>query len=287
MDNILFSLLKWAVDNFIINIILQPLFDSVADIAIDGTVFSALHVDEIFTIMRTVGFAILTLVVLWQALKSMFGFTGLEVDEPSKLIFKTIIMGVALGYSKDILMWGTELSTNIIGLFSGTGVSLSSGVKINFVGGLVIEEFIKIYLGFKLIGILIRMIERTVLNGFLIIGAPLAFAAGVSQPTKGFFQGFIKVYVGNLVVMVLQNLGVQILFAFILDAENGLGSGIVHSFVAIAIIKVIGKLEDIVRDMSIGVGVGRDMGSALQTIQSAAYSGPMVVNAAKSIFKGG
>jgi hypothetical protein len=130
------------------------------------------------------------------------------------------------------------------------------------------------------------LIERTVLNAFLIIGAPLAFATGVSQPTRGFLQGFIKVYVGNLVVMILQNLGVSILLQLIIDPINSIENNMILLFVALAAVKVLAKLEDIVRDMSIGVGVGRDMGSAMQSVQSVAYGGSMVVNTVKSV-KGG
>lgn len=195
-------------------------------------------------------------------------------------------------------MYGINLSNDIISYvlrngyggasfgWSWSGIISIPGNPIVY-GGLdnVISTLVNIVVLFKLVGLYLRLIERIVLSGFLVIGSPLAFAAGVAQPTKGFFQGFIKVYVGNLVIMVLQNLGVAILLTYITQPPiQGIGT-ILSAFIALAITKVIAKLEDIVRDMSVGVGVGRDMGGALQNVQGMAYSGGMIINTVKS-FKG-
>jgi len=298
MGGILNELLSWLLKTLVYDMILMPLFENLNDMVSNDTIFNALNVDMFFEAMRSIGLALFALIISWQALKSMFGFAGLEVEDPAKLIFKSIIMGVALGWSKDIMMFGINLSNGIVSLllgdvyegsgafsFSGGGMSdsfLGLSIRNDTILEMLLGFIINLIIIFKVVGIYIRMIERIVLNGFLIIGAPLAFAAGVSQPTKGFFQGFIKVYIGNQILIVLQNLGIVILMTFMSQFSPVEGSSLLNAFIALAIVKVIAKLEDIVRDMSIGVGVGRDMGSAIQQVQSVVHGGTMVVNTIKS-----
>ena len=295
MGGILNEILTWLIQRFFFELILIPIFNELNSLSAD-TIFNALSVVRIHSVMRSVGFAIFTLVVLWQGLKSIFGFAGVEAEEPAKLIFKTLIFGFALGYSKDILMFGINISNDIItyvlnNTYSSAGSNPFSNILSNpfiFITNTnnIIYSIANIIVMFKLVGIYLRLVERVVLNGFLVMGAPLAFAAGASQPTKGFSQGFIKVYIGNLVLMILQNLGVMILLTYLIQPTPvGIGK-ILAAFIALAIAKVITKLEDIVRDMSIGVGVGRDMGGALQSVQGMAYSGSMVMGGIKSL-KGG
>ena len=244
MEAILGTIIKWFIEHLIFGQILKPLFSNINTAAVDGTVYGAMYVENIFPAVRSVGFGVLVLVASWQALKSIFAFTGVEADEPAKIMFRTLIMGFCLGYSKEILMFGTNAATEISSILLksvgyadvgwGNASSWGREIFLSVTGLDIINSLLLIIVSVKMIGILLRLVERTVLNAFLIIGAPLAFAAGVAQPTKGFLQGFIKVYTGNLILMILQNLGVTILIQFIIDID-GMGSSFISYFIAFAI----------------------------------------------------
>jgi hypothetical protein len=165
MFKILEPILSWLLDYFLIEVILQPLFLGISESAIDGTIYSALRVDVIYPVMRSVGFAILILIVMWQAFKSMFSIAGVEADDPARIIFKALVMGFALGFSMEILMWGTELAVGIIELifgsmgasaidwsFEGVLKSYTTRVVLNMTGVSILNKIVKIYVIFKVLG---------------------------------------------------------------------------------------------------------------------------------------
>lgn len=280
----------------------MPLFGSLNDQMASNKIYETLYVDTFHSAILSISTALFILVTGWQLLKSMFGFAGVETEEPQKIAVKAFFMAFAMYWSKDILMFGVEITTSIsVGIMNQLGVSSSdiSGIAdklsqmsafdvVEDIGNTVnlgtltglISFVLLIYLVFKILGIYIRMIERVVLSAFLIICAPLAFATGAAAPTKGFLTGFIKVYVGNLVIQILQYVGMSILLLTFPSMD------IFNIFVMLAIAKVIAKLEDIVRDMSVGVGIGRDMGGGvLQKVQSITYAGGSITGAIRH-FKG-
>lgn len=58
----------------------------------------------------------------------------------------------------------------------------------------------------------------------------------------------------------------------------------IYGFVIIiAMIKILDKLEDIMRNVAVHVGVSRDMGSAMRNLTTAAQSTKLVVNTIRNI----
>jgi len=142
-----------------------------------------------------------------------------------------------------------------------------------------------IYLAYKFIKLAFRFGERLMLTALLIMSSPLAFASGTSQVTKGFLQGWVKLFADNLLVQILQ---IAIVIAMIIYRATDKDLVSIFSFViTVSMIKILEKLGDIVRDASINVGIGRDISSAIQKVQSAIYTTTQttqVINAAKMIF---
>jgi hypothetical protein len=126
------------------------------------------------------------------------------------------------------------------------------------------------------------------LTAVLIMASPMAFASGTSQVTKGFLQGWVKLFAGNLLVQLMQ---IAIVIAMVIYRATDQNLVSIFSFViTVSMIKVLEKLEDIVRDASVNVGIGRDVSSAVQKVQSAIYATTQttqVINAAKMIFSKG
>ena len=180
-----------------------PFIDAVENTFMSTDAISNLQfVDILYDNMRAVGLALLIIITTWQAFKAMFPWMGFEADEPVKIALKSFIFGFLLLFSKDILMIGVEYTGRFARIILDS--MLSNNYDVNFVrqlgNGLLsagtlfaLDIIIGIYVFFKAIGLFIRMFERLILSAMLIIFSPLAFACGVSHPTKGFFTGFIKV----------------------------------------------------------------------------------------------
>lgn len=295
--------------NFAINILdsifqkcIQAFFDPIKDLfglftatpeVMDGFTF----IQILYRRLQVIAAALLILIVIWQSFKSMFAFLGFECEEPWRIGGRAIVFGFLLYYSKDAVylllgifknlvdyLWGAygmtapsidQFKTLIINLlFPQMGLTLFSWSAIIF-----------IYMAYKFIKLAFRFGERLMLAALLIMVSPLAFASGTSQVTKGFLQGWVKLFAGNLIVQLLQ-IAIVIAMVIYRAADKDLIS--IFSFVIIvSMIKVLEKLEDIVRDASMNVGIGRDVSSAVQKVQSAIYATTQttqVINAAKMIF---
>jgi hypothetical protein len=272
--------------------ILEPFITAIQDILISPEAINKLlYVDALYNSVRTIAIALLILITSWQSFKSMFAWAGFEAEEPIRIAIRSLVMGFIIWYAKDVLMVGVNFASESIGIVLNSVGYADYNVNVLKVlmdlpmqfGLLSITAILSIYVIFKSVGLFFKMFERLIFNSFLIICSPLAFACGVAQPTKGFLTGFIRVYVGNLVIQLLQMICLAALGIYWANAvSNG---GFVHWIVAIGIIKIVGKLEDIVRDMSISVGVGRDMNGALSKLQSTVHVSQSVVGLAKAFVK--
>jgi len=258
-------------------------------------------IDILYGRLQVIAVAILMLIVMWQSFKTMFAFLGFECEEPWRIGGRSIVFCFFIAYSKDVVyivlglfknmadyLWGAygmaspsadQFKTMIVGLISpetGLGITLSLFSW---------NAIIFIYLAYKFIKLAFRFGERLMLTAVLIMASPLAFASGASQVTKGFLQGWVKLFTGNLLVQLMQ---IAVVIAMIIYRATDPYLVNIFSFViTVSMIKVLEKLEDIVRDASINVGIGRDVSSAIQKVQGAIYATTQttqVVNAAKMFF---
>lgn len=281
---------------------IQSFFNPIKDLfglftATPEVMNSFTFIEILYTRLQVIAAALLTLIVIWQSFKAMFAFLGFECDEPWRIGGRAIVFGFLIIYSKDTVylilgifknfidyLWGAygmtapsvdQFKTLIFGLlFPQIGLTLFSWNAIIF-----------IYLAYKFIKLAFRFGERLMLTALLIMSSPLAFASGASQTTKGFLQGWVKLFTGNLLVQLLQ---ITIVIAMILYRATDKNLVSLFSFViTVSMIRILEKLEDIVRDASISIGIGRDVSSAMQKIQSVIYASTQttqVINAAKMIF---
>ena len=293
------SILQNTFDSMVVNFVtnaLTPFLESISDMFVSPqAIANLIFVDKIFESMRVCGMAMLMLIVMWQSLKAMFVVAGVEADEPIKIAMKAIIFGFMIWFAKDVLLFGVELANSFIKmvltapLVGGYELDINVGtIILAFVKGItgifLIEGLLYIYIVFKCIGLLFKLFERYVLCGLMIAASPLAFATGVAEPTKGFLTGFIRLFVGNLIVQLLQFTCLVAIFIIQISIHASLGS-IVKLLIIIGIIKICGKLEDIIKDMSISVGIGRNMGSILHSASTTLHLSQNVMNMAKGFVK--
>ena len=278
----------------IFDFIISPFIDAVEDTFMSTDAINNLQfVDVLYNSMRAVGLALLIIITTWQAFKAMFAWMGFEADEPIKIALKSFIFGFLLLFSKDIMMIGVEYTGKFAKIILES--MMENNYDVNFIrllgNGLVsagtlfaLDIIIGLYVFFKSIGLFIRMFERLVLSAMLIIFSPVAFACGVSQPTKGFFTGFVKVFVGNLVTQLVQTACIAALSITWISRGYGGTGNIAYYFITIAILKISGKIEDVVREMAISAGIGRDAGGALRNVSTVIHTSKTVMDFSK-VFK--
>ena len=155
-------------------------------------------------------------------------------------------------------------------------------------GGPILNAVIWIYLLIKMIFLGFKFAERLFLNMFYIMISPLAFACGVSKATRDYLKGWFKSFLGNMIVQSLQYLCfLLIIYIFNTDnflwfvkddfvrgifgdyfiaSEHGGGGALMTSYtlgraflvkagLVYALVKTTDKMEDILKEMGVGVGV--------------------------------
>lgn len=265
--------------------LVEPLFSIIGLIALSHDTLAKLpYVDTLFEIVQGIGVGTLILVTSWQVLKSMFMGLGIEAEEPQKVAVKAFIGMFLIFYIKDILIYFVGVGSGAINMIldvSNTNLKQLGMVEIvtNVKSRGFIYVIILIYLIFKFVGLLFRMFERLVMCSFLIISSPLAVAAMVSKTTEGFWQRFSKLFAGNIIIPIVQSLCFAAVIVTLNQFKNvwtgGMGVDIFYMMLSCAIVNVANKLEDIVRDISMSVVIGRDMGGALNKVQSVMHTASM------------
>lgn len=274
-----------------VNNVFDSMATNITDMFISSNAISNLFfVDRIYATMRVIGIAVLILVASWQTFKAFFAWAGFEADEPLKIAVRTIVMGLLIWYGKDLMYYLVDITSQFVHMALMTVMSGNAQTDLNAVfiglignvglgGGLM--GILSFYIFIKAIGLFLKMFERMILCALLVVASPLAFAAGASQPTKGFLTGFIRVFTGSLLTQFMQMVCLTAVVLLYMGTDL-FDPGLMTFFYTYGIFKICGKLEEIIRDMSINVGVGRDMGNALNKMQSTFMTG----SSAMSVIKG-
>jgi hypothetical protein len=284
---------------------IQAFFAPIKDLfgmftATPAVIDSFTFIQILYERLQVIGAALLILIVIWQSFKAMFAFLGFECEEPWRIGGRAIVFCFFIAYSKEIIYVALGIFEKLVNyLWGAYGIVAPNSEQFKtLITSLLLPQvgitlfswsaIIFIYLAYKFIKLAFRFGERLMLTALLIMAAPLAFASGASQVTKGFLQGWLKLFVGNLIVQILQ---ITIIIAMIIYRATDKDLVSIFSFViTVSMIKILEKLEDIVRDASMNVGIGRDISSGMQKVQSAIYATTQttqVVNAAKMIFTKG
>ena len=282
------QIIKDAIDGlgrFILNGVIEPGLKAMLE-----SVTSSAHIADfefflpMYMAVRVIAIALLTGITAWNLLKSYFSFTGIDADDPLQFGLQYFATLFVIWYSKEILLFAVSLNESFIAVITDAAYSATfsdaqgslmlvpvlTGIFAFFTtGGLAVSLFSwliipVVYLLYKLIRLLIRMFFRLVLLTFLIICAPLALAAGVSKATRSMQVGFIRTFVGSLVVQLVQTI---CLMAIEIYAVHDLST--IASLMSLAgIIHVLDRVEELVREMTLGIGFGGHEGGMLQSYGS-------------------
>lgn len=270
-----------------------PLFELLQLISISPeTIGKTPFVDPMFSIIQPMGLALLLLTSVWAGFRSMTPHLGTQTEEPQIVMIRIFISGFLMLTIKDILLLSVRITNDLITFaFSNANIVFNGGhwqgAILHMLTGTqnILYTLLGLIIFFNIIMLVFKMYKRNALCMLLIVVSPLAVCTIPLKTLEGFWQGFMKLFIGNLVIQVVQIICVMSTVAclnkvgtfsagsFVLAeaAEKG-GQNIFLIMIIIAILSVTNMLEDIIRDMSISVGIGRDMNSAFNRIQSGLYT---------------
>lgn len=290
LTNVLFDAIIGLIQKFLLMIMTQC-FDIFINVQPGAETITDFPFYESMTILiKSLAMSLLFLITVFEAFKSYFVEFGMKGQEPIKIVGKVVLASFLISYINELLLQGISVTTQVITAISGLQTSetvkaedfaakfIDTGTR--GVTNFLINIFIAVLI-FYMIKLVIKMYVRIVMMSLIITFAPLSCACIPSENLFGFFDGLKKLYIGNLIIQILQTSCIIISKALILSAVAGNANDKFYNVaMVIAVLMITDRLEEIVRDMSISVGLNRDMGGGLQKLGSTAYS----INMIKSVF---
>lgn len=212
-----------------------------------------------------IGVGLWFLILIWKVLGSMFAWMEIEVEAPTTLLMRSLFFIFFVVYSKDILMMGITYSASLGSLLLD---AITDKDSFSLIIGTVLDSAVAglhnplswipiAYVIYKCLWLTFRVFKRMILCSILVIVGPAAFACGVSKSTAGYLSGYLRVFVGNLLTQFI-HMAIMVMLAIYWQAYGG--SAFVefyHFAVIVVIIQLAESLEDIIRDASASVGLGR------------------------------
>lgn len=265
----------------------EPFFKVLQVVALSPETLMAMpFIDPMHEACQKMGVALIILLVSWHTFKIYFMGAGFETEDPMKVAVKTCIATFMCFYIKELLIETVSITNNFIALVSEAGdTAIGEDGLVALVLDLILEPSSGLYLilGIIMAGttivLLFKMFVRLALCAIMIVASPLAVATMVAKASEGFMQGFVKLFAGNLAIQILQTICFRACLITMTSGFDGNEIGDTFAvFLTIALMSVMNKLEDIMRDLSVSVGIGRDMQGALGKIQSAAFTISTVSN---------
>lgn len=168
--------------------------------------------ETLYNLFIALAFGLILLNLVWQLFKNFGLITGVEAEEPVKLVIRSVLFMFLVYYSKDIIdvalkIGGTPYewiltedlpSINFADFNSALLVLI--GVFSNGSVALIVLILILI-LAWNYIKLLFEAAERYVLLGVMVFTAPVAFAMGSAQSTGNIFKSWCKMFAGQLFLL--------------------------------------------------------------------------------------
>lgn len=221
-----------------------------------------------------IGIMLLLMILVWQLFKSMFGKTGIASEDPLELIFRSAVCLILIAYAKQVVnyildlagtpyQWvvGTAITVDSFSAYVSASEAVVSALGIDSLSIsmlLLIMQFVVAWNYFKMLFILA---ERYVLLGVFSYTAPLAFATGGSKSTNGILASWIKMFGGQVLIVILDAWCVKMFlsaYGNLMASSYGFTKFFAATMCLIGFCKITAKLDSYMG--SLGVNLGRTGG---------------------------
>lgn len=238
---------------------------------------------DFYHMFRTLGIAFLVLIAMWQVFKSFFAYVGFEAEEPLKIGIRIMIFGTLIMKAKEIVIFILssiyDNITKMVWSFAGTekigyweyvhrgfktawGDLWNKSVTDFSAIETCVLSLLVLYMTFKLFLLCFKLVERYMLTIIYVLTFPLALSTGISKATRQYLQGWIRGFVGNLLVQLSQILVFVALGRYWNSPacvsgslEGNLGSCVIGALMGVALVRALDKVEEFIRDIGLSAGI--------------------------------
>ena len=182
-------------------------------------------IPTIMQIMLAVGWALLLGNLVFQATRSMMTGLGFEGEDPKLLFTRSFVFAFLLFASPQICEIGLSMTAYIIDVLQVTdAVDVELVGAFSFVGlhaAWLLVIIINLIIMFKIIRMMLEIVEQYLVLAFLVICAPLAFGMGGSRSTSDIFTGWVRMFASMCFVIMSNVIFFKLLISLLGNVPMG------------------------------------------------------------------
>ena len=236
-----------------------------------------------------IGIALTVLICITNLIKSIsLPFIGDDGENPVTIFIRTLVSVVIVLYSIDIMKTVLQFVTTLQAMILNTTAASTSRVypAIDYqamLGGFVVVSsgafillslLLLILFAYNYLAVVIQLLQRYIYLGILTYASPLAFASLASRATHGIFIEFVKMYVGQCMLLLLTTWGVEIM----MHTATNMSAGFLQYLLLLLLAKAITQFEAILNKLNLNTAPsGRAFFGELLVLR------PLVAGAARGI----
>lgn len=209
-----------------------------------------------------IGFAFLIAVI--NVIKSIAApVVDEDLESPVTILLRTLGTIILVYFSIDIMKTGLQFITIMQDMILNTTAAATHKVYptldfASMLGGFVAVTsgaFILLSLimlaifAYNYLIVVIQLLQRYIILGVLTYASPLAMATGASKTTSGIFSAFVRMYVGQFVLLLLSTWGIEIM----MYTASNMSAGFLQYLLLLLFAKTITQFEMMLNKLNINV----------------------------------
>lgn len=170
--------------------------------------------ETMYSVFVALSIGLILLNWVWQLFKNYGAGAGIEVEDPVKLTFRSLIFIFLAYFSDDIVqllldIGGTPYRWIMTSELPSLNFADFNSVMLTIIGvcanGAVtlITLILTLILAWNYLKLLLEAAERYVLLGVLVYTAPVAFSMGAAQSTSNIFKAWCRMFGGQMFLLVM------------------------------------------------------------------------------------
>lgn len=249
-------------------------------------------VEALFTVLQAMSWGILTLIILYAAVKSMFTINSSEAENPLMVVLKAVPAGAMIISAHSIVdilfslgragyeqiaayQYSTpvDMGTKVIDSVAVGVVFVSSGSAL---GGAIalLSLILLIILTWQLVKLMLECIERYVTVCAICYLSPLVYPCIASKSTSSIVKNFYSMLAGQMLLMWINAWSLSMVYEGFVGLSNATATGwMVKFMILLAFLLVAQKMDNVLQQLgfhNIRGGAGGFLGRTLAMAMLAA-----------------
>ena len=255
-----------------------------------------------------IGFAVglLFIMLIFQIFRNFGVVLDMEVEDPLKMLGKTMLFFGMIMYSRSITNIIVNLLTDPYAIFLNTATSPYEFKLLTLVTAMFTSVFsnpfmaivaliLMLVLGWQFLKLTIECVERYIVFCFVLYCAPVVFATGAFKSTAQILKSWCRMLMSQALLLLLNIWSIKLFLSYLPVLESDSNNIVFNFLIGYAFLKFAQKADSLLRILGLNTASTGDMvrslggtiASIALAVKTASHAAGSVKSAAGKIFGGG